>query len=349
MLPRIVLSLTLLALPPAVAQAPNPTPGIAIGQHIPSLAANDQSGHPQTFESLRGPKGLLILFSRSADWCPYCKMHLLQLQEAKAEFEAKGIHIASLTYDSEAILQGFALRRGITYPMLSDPDSKIIKSFGILNTEAKGFSAGIPYPGIYLISPSGVIEKRFFEDKFTDRYTPNNIYAELFGGVPTAPTAPAITAAHLGLQLSQSDATVGAGSRIKLFAAMTPGAHAHLYAPGAEKNGYKVVSLTLDPSTDYRAEPTVYPVSTLMSFPALKEKDPVYSSKTVLTRDVVLSATKDFSSTIGTGRTVHIAGTLLYQACDDHQCFTPVQQPVQWDLKVLPYDTVRSPEDIRHK
>jgi peroxiredoxin len=325
MLPRIVLSLMLLALPPAVAQTPNLTPsGIAVGQQIPSLAANDQSGHPQTFESLRGPKGLLILFSRSADWCPYCKMHLLQLQEAKADFEAKGIHVASLTYDSEAILQGFAVRRGITYPMLSDPDSKIIKSFGILNLEAKGFSAGIPYPGIYLISPSGVIEKRFFEDKYTDRYTPNNIYAELFGGVPT-------------------------GSRVKLFVTMTPQAHAHLYAPGAETNGYKIVSLTLDPSTDYRAEPTVYPASTLMSFPALKEKDPVYSSKTVLTRDVVLSATKDFSSTIGTGRTVHIAGALLYQACDDHQCFTPVQQPVQWDLKVLPYDTVRSPEDIRHK
>src|SRR5260370_726960 len=120
---------------PMFGQSTARAPGIKVGEKIPSIAANDQFGHPQTFESLRGKQGLLVLFSRSADWCPYCKRHLLQLQQAKAEFEAKGIHVASITYDSEAILKEFSARKGITYPMLSDPGSKIIRAFAILNPE----------------------------------------------------------------------------------------------------------------------------------------------------------------------------------------------------------------------
>lgn len=60
-------------------QSTSPVPGIQVGEKIPPFAAPDQFGHPQTFESLRGKHGLLLLFSRSADWCPYCKRHLIQL------------------------------------------------------------------------------------------------------------------------------------------------------------------------------------------------------------------------------------------------------------------------------
>jgi hypothetical protein len=42
--------------------------GPAIGSKIPAFEAADQYGKRQTFESLRGPKGLALLFVRSADW-----------------------------------------------------------------------------------------------------------------------------------------------------------------------------------------------------------------------------------------------------------------------------------------
>ncbi len=42
--------------------------GPEIGAKIPSFEALDQHGRRQRFETLRGPKGLLLLFSRSADW-----------------------------------------------------------------------------------------------------------------------------------------------------------------------------------------------------------------------------------------------------------------------------------------
>lgn len=42
--------------------------GPAVGAKIPPFEAADQFGRRQTFESLRGPKGLALLFVRSADW-----------------------------------------------------------------------------------------------------------------------------------------------------------------------------------------------------------------------------------------------------------------------------------------
>ena len=42
--------------------------GPAAGSQIPMLAAADQTGQPQTLSSLSGGKGLLLVFSRSADW-----------------------------------------------------------------------------------------------------------------------------------------------------------------------------------------------------------------------------------------------------------------------------------------
>ena len=62
---RILLALLLLALP---ASAGAIHTGPEVGERIPDFQAADQSGRMQTFEDLRGPEGLLLLFFRTADW-----------------------------------------------------------------------------------------------------------------------------------------------------------------------------------------------------------------------------------------------------------------------------------------
>jgi hypothetical protein len=42
--------------------------GPQVGTQIPRLAATDHTGQAQTLDSLRGENGLLLVFSRSADW-----------------------------------------------------------------------------------------------------------------------------------------------------------------------------------------------------------------------------------------------------------------------------------------
>lgn len=38
------------------------------GSAIPTPTATDQFGKPQTFDSLKGPNGLVLVVFRSADW-----------------------------------------------------------------------------------------------------------------------------------------------------------------------------------------------------------------------------------------------------------------------------------------
>ena len=49
-------------------QALAPSVGLEIGQEAPTFALPDQFGHQYTNETLKGPKGTVILFFRSADW-----------------------------------------------------------------------------------------------------------------------------------------------------------------------------------------------------------------------------------------------------------------------------------------
>ncbi len=42
--------------------------GPAIGEKIPAFQAVDQHGRRRSFEDLRGPRGLVLMFVRSADW-----------------------------------------------------------------------------------------------------------------------------------------------------------------------------------------------------------------------------------------------------------------------------------------
>jgi len=60
------LVLALLAAP-ALAAEPLAT-GPEVGTRIPAFQARDQYGEMRSFEDLRGPEGLLLLFHRSADW-----------------------------------------------------------------------------------------------------------------------------------------------------------------------------------------------------------------------------------------------------------------------------------------
>jgi AhpC/TSA family len=50
------------------AQEEDATTGIAVGQTAPGFELKDQNGRTHTLKSLMGRKGVLLVFTRSADW-----------------------------------------------------------------------------------------------------------------------------------------------------------------------------------------------------------------------------------------------------------------------------------------
>lgn len=321
--------------------------GLDVGQKAPAFSARDQFGRDQTLETLKGSKGTVLLFYRSADWCPYCKGQLIQLQSAKARFEKQGIKLAGISYDSEAILKFFADRRKIEFPLLSDPDSKIIRRYDALNSEATGQNKGMARPGYFFIDTNGVIRDKFFEAKYRERLTGNNVLSKLFPELGEEVTD-SVEAPHLQLALGQSDRAGVPGNLVTLTAEVRLPPDVHVYAPGTQ--GYKPIKLVMDPLPDLEFRAASYPRSKILYLPAIKERVPVFEGTFRIRQELKVNSTADFSNSLGTdGKMVTIKGKLEYQACDSKICFLPAIVPVEWQLQILPLDRQRAPEDIRHK
>ena len=179
----------------------------------------------------------------------------MQLQDAKQRFEKQGIKLAAISYDSSAILRDFAQRHKVEYPLLADPDSQIIRSFNVLNSGATGKEKGMAYPGFFYIDPGGIVREKYFEAKYTDRFTPNNVIGKLFPEL-TAEVTGNIEAPHLRLALEQSDRNVVPGSRVTLIAEIELPPNVHVYAPGVE--GYKPIQLTLQAPSGIELAPVMF-------------------------------------------------------------------------------------------
>jgi peroxiredoxin len=321
--------------------------GLPVGKKAPAFSARDQFGQDQTLDSLKGTNGTVLLFFRSADWWPYCKGQLVQLQNAKARFEKQGIKLAAISYDTQAILKYFADRRKIDFPLLADPDSKILRAYQVLNIEAVGQYKGMARPGYFFIDAQGVIREKFFEAKYRERLSGNNVIARLFPELGQE-VQDTVEAPHLQLTVEQSDRTGFPGSNITLTAEVRLPPDVHVYAPGTK--GYKSINLLIDPAPGMQLKPAVYPSSKILYLPVIKERVPVFEGTFRITQDVQVATAADFSNSLGTdGKTIAISGKLEYQACDSKICFLPTSVPVQWQLQVLPLDRQRAPEEIRHK
>jgi peroxiredoxin len=80
------------------------------------------------------------------------------------------VQLVGISYDSVDILATFSKTNNITYPLLSDAGSKTIIAYDLLNKEAKGKQAGIPYPGTMVVDQQGVIRAKLFLEGFKDRH-----------------------------------------------------------------------------------------------------------------------------------------------------------------------------------
>ncbi len=255
--------------------------------------------------------------------------------------------LAAISYDSEEILKYFSARQKIEYPLLADPDSKVIRAYGVLNREATGMQKGFARPGYFFLDPKGVIREKFFDARYRERLSGNSVIAKLFPELGQEVTQ-TVDGPHLQLALEQSDPTAVPGSRITLVAEIRLAPEMHVYAPGAK--GYKPIKLVMDAMPEMQFPESSYPQSHILFLPAIDEKIPVFDGTFRITQEVQVSTSAGFWGSLGSdGKTFPITGKLQYQACDDHMCYLPNTIPVKWQLQVLPLDRVRAPVEIRHK
>src|SRR5688500_17551581 len=155
------------------------------------------------------------------------------------------MELAVITYDPVPVLADFAARRGITFPLLSDAGSETIKRYGILNTTVPESNPafGYPFPGTFIVRPTGIVTARFSEQGYEERNTSSSVIVRLGGRVDAPATK--IAAPQMAITSYASDAVAAAGTRFSLVLDITPGPKIHVYAPGVQ--GYKPIGLSIQP------------------------------------------------------------------------------------------------------
>ena len=139
-----------------------------IGPPIGALAPQsdtmpvDQSGVEQSLDALMGEEGLVVFFNRSVDWCRYCQAQVIEVNERRAELEAQGYGVVSITTDSVEELAAFDAKRDIQFPLLSDEGSQLIRLWGLLDPAYPegNRNHGLPFPSTFIIDRNGVVRDK---------------------------------------------------------------------------------------------------------------------------------------------------------------------------------------------
>ncbi len=146
--------------------------GPRVGTQAPLVEAlKDQNGETRKLQDLAGPKGVVLMFFRSAAWCPYCQVQLIDMNAGAASIEQRGYKIVGLSYDDPSVTKAFTDRRRITYTLLSDPKSAVIDRWKLRDPQypAGNRAFGVPRPIIFVIDRKGVIRASLAEETYKTR------------------------------------------------------------------------------------------------------------------------------------------------------------------------------------
>jgi peroxiredoxin len=307
------------------------TAGPGIGARIPQFEAVDQDGQRQTFASVRGRNGAVIYFHRSADWCIYCKMQLVELEASRAALSRNGLGLVAISFDGSQALKAFALLKSIDFPLLSDPGSQIIRRFGLLDSSVAPDNPayGVPLHGSLLVDENGIVRARFFEPP--QGHTSGVVLTRLFTSADNTHEK-LVSHDHVRLRYSASTLSARAGDGIKLNLEIVSKDDAVLYADDAA--GTRVaLSWEMDASPVFQARAVRYPRPVDMRIADKPAR--MYQGTLQLARSITLSpdATAVAAAVDPAGDLV-LSGTLRYQACRGERCYAASSVPLRWKVQV---------------
>jgi hypothetical protein len=272
----------------------------------------------------------------------------VELERDLPAIRKHGLGLAAISYDSVAVLKNFADRKGITYALLSDADSRIIRAFGILNETVKQGTPqyGIPHPGTFIVDARGKVVSKYFEEDFRERVSATDILAGRFGERVAAARA-SFKAKHVVVTTAASTAVANPGHQILLSLELDMGPRMHVYAPGA--GGYIPIDWAMETAGGVKAPPAKYPAPEKLYLKAIKETAPVYRKRVRVTREVTFGPEAALKPLVSPAGELVLKGSFKYQACDDRVCYAPETVPLEWRFRFEALDRERVPADLQRK
>ena len=116
----------------------------------PEFALPGLSGSPVR---LSDHQGKVILLNFWATWCPPCRAEMPSMETLYQTYRDRGLVILAVSGDraGRSVVESFVQDRGVTFPILMDPNGEVIAQYGVrglptsylLDRRGRGFSADI--------------------------------------------------------------------------------------------------------------------------------------------------------------------------------------------------------------
>jgi peroxiredoxin len=166
------------------------------GDPAPDFLLPDHQGRLVSSESLLSEGPLVVRFLRGS-WCPFAMAELEIFQAAASQFEALPVTIVTLVPDTGAFPRNLKANHGISLTILSDVDSGVGLSFGIVfstppevRQALAAFGADLPArhgnaiwilpaPATFVIGSDGVIMDANTSLELTEIQRPSHLLSRL--------------------------------------------------------------------------------------------------------------------------------------------------------------------------
>lgn len=268
------------------------------------------------------------------------------MQKDLPALEKAGLALAAVSYDSVGVLAEFTARRQITYPLLADHDSKVIRAYRVANREfRKGMGIdlaretivmdslgympayGLAYPSVFVLARDRVVRWRSVSLTSELRLTGAAVLAAL-EPLRAAP-AKSVRAGPATITATAGNSEAGLGNRIPIQVAIeaTPA----LRVAGAKLR--QAESRCWLPSKPVEGTPPLNAQFTVA--PLIKATD-----KSVYEWFL--------ENCLDAGGNLHARATLEFQTCRQDECAAHTV-PLDWTFRFLAPDHQRVAEPHRRE
>lgn len=128
------------------------------GQPAPQFEGKDQNGNIIKLSNYLGKKVILYFYPK--DNTPGCTAEACNLRDNNKELTDKGFVVIGISPDNEKSHKGFASKFDLPFPLVADPEKKILQAYGAYGEK---MMYGKPVTGVlrttFIIDEKGIIDK----------------------------------------------------------------------------------------------------------------------------------------------------------------------------------------------
>jgi peroxiredoxin Q/BCP len=103
-------------------------PKLTTGETAPAFTLADAEGRDVSLSDFRGRK--LVVFFYPAAMTPGCTKEACDFRDSQVRLQKNGYEVVGVSPDQPAKLAKFVEQQHLTYPLLSDPDRKVLEAYG---------------------------------------------------------------------------------------------------------------------------------------------------------------------------------------------------------------------------